>query len=278
MTLSDSLLLHIGQNKTTYNDLLTRILPNYSSKASAKAALSRSLKNLLSFENIQKLDSHYMLTEKGKKIVESKLKNKILLNINELLKNTNKNNLENIDEIIKHLQIFIERSKQDSMLLRIGKTSAAFYINDLVNLKNILEKKIKHYVHLNNVLEKQILVLQEQNFEDVSVLNLDSDSLNNIDKLADFYNISEIVIDCTTTDEKVCKIFEENYVFEQKVKNTFILKTENLDVFKKILFSNLEDFLKTRFKIYINEIVITSEQNKLFFYGPHNLIVDIKSK
>jgi len=52
MTLSDSILLQISQKKTSYNDLLTRILPNYSSKSSAKAALSRSLKNLIAFENI----------------------------------------------------------------------------------------------------------------------------------------------------------------------------------------------------------------------------------
>ncbi len=279
MTLSDSILLNIGQHKTTYNDLLTRILPNYSSKASAKAALSRSLKNLLSFEDVKKEKDYYMLTEKGKLIVESKLKNKILININDLIKNTReKENLENIEEIIKHLQIFLERSKQDSTLLKIGKTGSAFYIRDLELLKQKLEKKTSYFAHLNKVLEKQILIFQEQNFEDVAILNLDSSSINNIIKLANFYNISEILIDCTSSEEKTIKMFEENYVFVKKTSNVFLLNIENIDVFKKILFSNLENILKTRFKIYVNEVVIKIEHGKLYFFGPHNVIVDIKEK
>jgi hypothetical protein len=279
MTLSDSILLHIGQSKTTYNDLLTRILPNYSSKASAKAALSRALKNLMSFENIQKDNNYYLLTEKGKVIVESKIKNKILLNINELIKKPiKKENLENIDEIVKHLQIFLERSKQDSTLLKVGKTSATFYIRDLMILKKDLEKKITHLSYLNKVLEKQILILQEQNFEDVSILNLNGESINNIIKLAEFYNISEITIDCDVNDKSTIDIFEKNYVFVKKTPNTFVLKIEDVDVFKKILFKNIEQFLKNKFKVYVNEVVIKLEQGKLYFFGPHNVIVDIKEK
>lgn len=279
MTLSDSILLNIGQSKTTYNDLLTRILPNYSSKASAKAALSRALKNAISFENIKKENNSYMLTEKGKLIVESKLKNKILLNINELIKKpVKKDSLENIDEIVKHLQIFLERSKQDSTLLKVGKTSATFYIRDLEHLKKDLEKKTTHLSYLNKVLEKQILILQEQNFEDVSVLNLNADSINNIIKLSEFYNVSEITIDCDADDENTINLLEKNYVFVKKTTNTFVLKVEDIDVFKKILFNNLELFLKTKFKIYVNEVVIKLEKGKLYFFGPHNVIVDIKEK
>ncbi len=279
MTLSDSILLHIGQNKTTYNDLLTRILPNYSSKASAKAALSRVLKNLISFEDICKQDNYYMLTDKGKKIVESKLKNKILININELIKKIRStSSLENVGEIIKNLQIFLERSKQDPTLLKIGKTGSTFYIKDLENLKENIEKKVSYFSHLNKVLEKQILMLQEQNFEDVSILKLNSKSINNIIKLAEFYNISEILIDCNISEEKTIKVFEENYIFTKKSSNLFVLDIKNIEDFKKILFNNLEDIIRTRFKIYVNEVVIKLKEGRLFFYGPHNLIVDIKEK
>ncbi|MDD4049930.1 MAG: hypothetical protein PHX47_02870, partial [Candidatus ainarchaeum sp.] len=105
MALSDSILLQISQKKTNYNDLLTKMVSNYSSVNSAKAALSRALKNLVAFGEIEKNNDDYFLTEKGRQTIESKLKNKILININDLLeKSRKKSSLEDVDEIVKNLQ------------------------------------------------------------------------------------------------------------------------------------------------------------------------------
>ena len=70
MTVMDSILLQINQKKTNFNELLTRIIPNYSSTESARAALSRVIKNLVSFGYIKKTEDFFEITEKGKKIEE----------------------------------------------------------------------------------------------------------------------------------------------------------------------------------------------------------------
>ena len=101
MALMESILLQISQNKTKYNDLLLKIRPNYSSEGSARAALSRALKNLIAFGEITKTNDFYELTEKGKQIVENKLKNPNLAIINDLLNKTKGTNLTYVDEIIK---------------------------------------------------------------------------------------------------------------------------------------------------------------------------------
>jgi len=276
MTLSDSILLQISQKKTSYNDLLTRILPNYSSKSSAKAALSRSLKNLIAFENIKKEGGVYEITSKGEQNIKSKLKNKILININDLItKNKKTKDLRYLDDIIKNLQIFIERSKHDPMLLRIGKTSSGFFVSDLKDILLNLNNTIKHYSYLNKVLEKQILIFQEENFEDQKILNLDNKSISKLKDLGEFYNLDEFIIEFNKDDLEIINIFKNNFKFKIKSENIFLVNFSEIDDFKKILYENLEVIININFKIFVNEIIIKVMGTKMCFIGPHNIIVDI---
>ena len=277
MTLADSILLQISQKRTSFNDLLTRIMPNYSSTASARAALSRAIKNLVAFEHIVKKEDFYEITDKGKKIVESKLKNKMLIIINDLLKKSKATtNLVHLDDIIKNIQIFLERSKEDPTLLMAGKSSATFYISDLDELKESIEKRISNLNRLEQALDKQILSLKELNFEDMVISNLDSAAFEIIAKLIDLYSVTEIIIDCDKDDINSGLLFENHYEFIRKPDNVFILKAEDLNALKKLVLTNLESIMQTRFKIYIKEAIIYLKLGKLYYTAPYEIINQIR--
>jgi len=277
MTLADSILLQISQKRTSFNDLLTRIMPNYSSTASARAALSRAIKNLVAFENIIKKEDFYEITDKGKKIVESKLKNKMLIIINDLLKKSKATtNLVHLDDIIKNIQIFLERSKEDPTLLMAGKSSATFYISDLAELKESIEKRISNLNRLGQALDKQILSLKELNFEDMVISNLDSAAFEIIAKLINLYSVTEIIIDCDKDDINSGLLFENHYEFIRKPDNVFILKSEDLNALKKLVLTNLESIMQTRFKIYIKEAIIYLKLGKLYYTAPYEIINQIR--
>ncbi len=277
MTLLDSILLQINQKKTSFNELLTRIIPNYSSTESARAALSRVIKNLVAFEFIQKTEDFYEITEKGKKIVESKLQNKMLNNINSindlLQKSQPAKSLQYLDDIVKNLQIFLERSKEDTTLLKIGKTSATFYISDLEEIKKNIETRL---VNFEQSLDRQIMALKDLNFEDQFIINLDNNAFELIKELSNTNNISEIIIDCDKTDINSGMLFETHSEFTKKPDNVFLLKLSDIEILKKLLLSRLENIMQTRFKIYIKEIVIYLKIGRLYFTGPYNQIATIK--
>jgi hypothetical protein len=275
MTLTNSLLLQIGQKKSSYNDLLTKILSNYSSKNSAKAALSRALKNMTSFEYITKEEGFYKLTNKGRDLVQSKLKNKMFININKITKKVRQTyNFDLLDEMIKNIQIFLERSKQDQALLKAGKTSFSFYISDLEDILEKLNNKISHLNYLSKNFEKQILIFQERNFDNLKVLKLDRRGFHNLKNLLDFYDLDEILIE--TENKDLIKLLETNYIFKKKTENIFRLDTKFIKEFISFIFENIEIVIQSKLKIYVNEVLITIKENHMYFVGPHNIIVNIK--
>lgn len=277
MTLMDSILLQINQKKTSFNELLTRIIPNYSSTESARAALSRVIKNLVSFGYIQKTEDFFEITEKGKKIVESKLQNKMLNNINSindlLQKSQPAKSLQYLDDIVRNLQIFLERSKEDTTLLKIGKTSATFYISDLEDIKKNVETRL---INFEQSLDRQIQSLKDLNFEDQFIINLDENAFSLIKELSENNNISELIIDCDKTDINSGMLFETHPEFTKKPDNVFVLKLSDIEILKKLLLSKLDIIMQTRFKVYIKEIVIYLRIGRLYFTGPYSQIQAIK--
>lgn len=284
MSLSDSILLQINQKqinkkKTSYNDLLTKMVSNYSSVNSAKAALSRVLKNLIAFGDIEKKKDDYFLTEKGKMTVESKLKNKILITINDLLeKSKKKSSLEYVDDIVKNLQIFLERSKEDPNLLKTGKTASNFYISDLNYLKKEIDTSVSHYNYISSILTNQIKVLEDQNFEDYFVLNLDENLFKILSFLIKKYNLEEINIDCNNQYPQTINFFKNFDFLVKKSDFIFRLKINNLNLLQKKLLENFETSLSMRFKIYLTEILVTFSFGKVYFFGPFTIINQIREK
>ncbi|MDD3177936.1 MAG: hypothetical protein PHR26_00280 [Candidatus ainarchaeum sp.] len=279
MSLSDSVLLQVNQKKTTYNDLLTKIIPNYSNVASAKAALSRSLKNLITFGQLIKKDDFYLLTDKGKNTVESKFKNKILISINDLLnKSRNTNSLEFVDNIVKNLQIFIERSKSDFSLLKIGKTGSTFYISDLDFLRKELENSVSHYNHILEVLKSQISILQDLDFEDFLIINFDKGSFKNIKSFCIKNNVSEINLEIYKNYPETENLFNSFKKFTKKSDNVYILQTKDILSLEKLLLDNFDIALQVRFKIYLNEFLLKYSFGKMYIFGPYNLLNNLKNK
>lgn len=279
MVLQDSILLQISQKQTNYNDILLRMTPNYKSSDSAKAALSRALKNLISFGEIEKKDDFYILTEKGRHTVDSKLKNKILIIINELLSKSKKtNSLQYIDDIIKNIHVFIEKSKTDPSLIKIAKTSSTFYISDLDYLKEDIEKKVTHYNHLLEILEKQVSILKEENFEDFYSINLDENAFAHVVNFCKLTNLADITIDCDKDSPETILLFVKNNKFIRKSDYIFSIPLTNVFELKKILLSNFENTIQAKFKIYLNDILIKTSFGKLYFFGPFNLISKIKEE
>ncbi|MEI8363851.1 MAG: hypothetical protein WCF78_00120 [archaeon] len=279
MVLQDSILLQISQKQTNYNDLLLRMTPNYKSSDSAKAALSRALKNLISFGEIEKKEELYILTEKGKHTVDSKLKNKILIVINDLLSKSKKaNSLQYIDDIIKNIQVFIEKSKTDPSLIKVAKTSSTFYISDLNYLKEDIENKVTHYHHLLEILQKQINILQEENFEDFYSINLDENAFFHVENFCKINNLTDITIDCDKDSPETILLFVKNSKFTRKSDYVFSTSIINMPELKNILLSNFENTIQAKFKIYLNDILIKTSFGKLYFFGPYNLISKIKDE
>ncbi len=279
MVLQDSILLQISQKQTNYNDLLLRMTPNYKSSDSAKAALSRALKNLISFGEIEKKEDLYILTEKGRHTVDSKLKNKILIVINDLLSKSKKtNSLQYIDDIIKNIHVFIEKSKTDPSLIKVAKTSSTFYISDLHYLKEDIEKKVTHYHHLLEILEKQVNILQDENFEDFYSINLDEKAFAHVVNFCKLTNLTDITIDCDKDSPETILLFVKNNKFTRKSECVFSTPLTNMPELKKILLSNFENTIQAKFKIYLNDILIKTNFGKLYFFGPFNLISKIKEE
>ncbi len=279
MALSDSILLQISQKKTNYNDLLTKMVSNYSSVNSAKAALSRALKNLVAFGEVEKNKDDYFLTDKGRLTIESKLKNKLVININELLeKSKKKSSLEHVDEIVKNLQIFLERSKQDPSLLKTGKTSSNFYIKDLEILKKEIDSSVSHYTYISTVLTNHIKILQDENFEDYLILNLDNNLFLTFNFLIEMYNLDEITIDCSNQYPQTISFFEESTIFIKKNDFSFKLSLTEYDSFKELLLKDFERSINIRFKIYLNDVLVRFSFGKVYFFGPFNIIKKISEK
>ena len=279
MALSDSILLHISQKKTNYNDLLAKMVSNYSSINSAKAALSRALKNLIAFGEIEKNNDFYFLTEKGRQTIESKLKNKILITINDLLeKSRKKSSLEDVDEIVKNLQIFLERSKQDPSFLKTGKTSSNFYISDLETLKKEIDSSVSHYTYISTVLTNHIQILKDENFEDYLIFNLNEKIFSIFKYVLDLNSIEEINIDCSNQYPQTFNFFDENSIFTKK--NDFIYKfnIKDYDLFKAIFLKDFDKSLSVRFKIYVNDILVRFSFGKVYFFAPFTIIEKIAKK
>ena len=66
MTFNNNILLIVRQSDgIDYNDLFSKIMPQYKNEASAKSALSRALKDLSSFGLVKRDGRKIFITDKG---------------------------------------------------------------------------------------------------------------------------------------------------------------------------------------------------------------------
>ncbi|MAG22128.1 MAG: hypothetical protein CL943_02375 [Candidatus Diapherotrites archaeon] len=165
MTQRNNILLIVKQQPgIDYNSLLNKISSSYGSINSARAALSRALKDLSALGMLKRQGNNIFITAKGSASINQEMKSKLILKLNQSIKG--KNPVEEINSIVEMLSTLIERSKQDRDLLKAAKGSAEFYIADLAELKEGLDKRIHNLNYLGGIMLQQISSLQELNFND----------------------------------------------------------------------------------------------------------------
>ncbi len=163
MTSKTSILLIVSQHPgIDYQALLSKIAPNYANLNSARAALSRVLKDAVSFGMVSKQGHQLFLTDKGSAGLKVKMHDKLILKLNQLMKIRNVSN--NPDALIQHLSVLLERGKLDPRLLDNARASVSFTLDDLVMVHRGLQENIRHLSYLEKTLDLQEQSLRELNF------------------------------------------------------------------------------------------------------------------
>ncbi|MDD5162610.1 MAG: hypothetical protein PHD95_00185 [Candidatus ainarchaeum sp.] len=263
MTQRNNFLLILKQNPgIDYNELLNRITSEYGSINSARAALSRTLKDLAAIGVVQRQANKIFVTDKGLVEINSEMKNKLLTRLNESM--ASKNPVEEVETIVKMLQTLIERSKADNDLLKAAKTSSNFYISDLLELKEKTDKRAQQLKYLSDVLLHQITALKELNFNDFKKISLSQETIPTIFAIIEKQELQQIRIECTNPN------------FANQIKESLQAKTEqnNLVIEKKQtlqLLALAEKFPPTEknlVKIYLPGMQIKIENQQAYLIAP----------
>lgn len=192
MTTKNSVLLIVKQFPgIEYNGVLNKISGNYGSVNSARAALSRALKDMNALGWIAKRDNHWFVTDKGQLILNSEMKNKLLFRLNQTV---HEEPLSEIDSIVEQLSILIERSKNDPDLLKAAKNAIRFSLSDLSSISEKVKARQSQLLYLSEVLEKQIKSLQELDFFDTRMVSPREKTLSLLQDIASKTNASELFL------------------------------------------------------------------------------------
>ncbi|PIN84855.1 MAG: hypothetical protein COV47_05145 [Candidatus Diapherotrites archaeon CG11_big_fil_rev_8_21_14_0_20_37_9] len=234
MTTKNTILLIVKQTPgIDYNSLLNKFSSSYSNINSARAALSRSLKDLTTFGFLGRKGNRYFLLDKGESEIFSELKNKLVIGLNDSL--IQKNPVNDVDNIVQRLQIIIERSRQDKSLLKTSKTSIGFSISDLDDVNETLSKKIKHLNYISKVFGDQIESLKELDFNDSFSLAFSSTSSKFIASI--FAGTGDEEFPVETQSAFFQKVFSGELGLKSK-SNSFSVPKESLELFAASISKN----------------------------------------
>ncbi|MBN2127226.1 MAG: hypothetical protein JW703_02420 [Candidatus Diapherotrites archaeon] len=269
MKANNPILLIVLQNQGIhYNDLLNKLSSSYSSTNSARAALSRALKDLSVLGFLTRKENHIYVTDKAMVSLQSEMKNKLIAKLNELM--ASKNNVKEIALIVQQLQVLIQRSKNDSSLLKVSRTSTNFYLKDLKKLDKNTEKEINHLIYLKKIFSEQIKELEELDFNDLMEKELNEKTIEFIEKKAKEFNLNEISFEFSSVEEKE-KILPEA---EGKTKtNKAVLALTEAKEFLKKLSKNP---FKNKIVLYLSPLKIELKEKKVIITGPYTKIGVLK--
>ncbi len=248
-----------------YNSMLNKFSSSYSNSNSARAALSRSLKDLTTFGYLARKGNRYYLMEKGELEIYSEIKNKLVLALNSTM--AQKEPYTQADEIAVKLQVVIERSRQDKSLLKTCKSSLNFNIADLEQVEADLKKNIKHREYISKILSDQVSALKELDFNDCIAVLSDSNSLRLIEKI--FFSVQEpeLVAECHSKEllaelAGLCaaKLRENSFSFPKEMLRNlisfFLQKSPGTNAPALTIFSSM---LKAQFR-----------NGRVFITGPYS--------
>jgi len=272
MTTKNAILLIVKQNPgIDYNTLLNKFAPSYSNSNSARAALSRSLKDLAIFGLLERKDNRYFLLEKGEGEIYSEIKNKLVIALNSLL--SQKHPAEQIDSVIEKLQVLLERGRQDRDLLKTSKSSLDFSISRLENVSAELELKVRHLDYLSKIFGEQIKSLKELDFNDSYAKPLDLQSSALLIFIFSGQPDTELRIEC----ENIALLNAAAAGLDAKVKNsTFAIPKASLGQLLSALEKHGADLQLAPLNIFSSMLKAQLYGNKAVLSGPYSIIENWK--
>jgi hypothetical protein len=198
MTSKTSILLIIQQSPgIDYQALLAKVAPNYANLNSARAALSRVLKDAVSFGMVNRQDHQLFLTDKGMAGLKVKMHDKLILKLNQLMKIRSVS--ANPDPLVQHLSVLLERGKMDPRLLDNARASVNFSVTDLDKVHVGLMENIRHLSYVEKTLETQIRALREMNFPSAHVQTI-PDATRTLSTLVSLSGAEEVQLEHPNLD------------------------------------------------------------------------------
>jgi len=274
MTARNSILLILKQNPgIEFNALLAKIASNYGNINSARAALSRAIKDLNARGLVKKKQKKIFPTDKGLALLGNEMKTKLILRLNSLVKHRNSD--ENIDSIVQLLSTLIERSKADVDLLKAARGNTSFFVSDLEKLKKALSNKANHLNYLTNVLAQQIEVLRKLNFSDNISFSWNQKTKNFVNLAIERTAGTDIIVECLNSDflEKAKQKF-----FNQKVQEKSILLNKNQVIELMDLSEESVSLASNPINIYAGSIKVQLNHPNIFFIGPVQELLEIEQE
>ncbi len=232
MTAKNAILLIIKQSPgIDYNSILSKIAPNYGSVNSARAALSRAIKDMRAVGLIEKRENRLFATEKGQIQIRSEMKSKLVIKLNQTV--LDKNSTEEIGSIVEQLAVLIERSKADADLLKAAKGAIAFSVSDLRNIQEHVNKRVNQLHYLQEVFQKQIDALQQMDFLDSVSFPLNPGNAEKLKQLLHKTEGTELVLGSSNQQQTE----ELALLLNEKTKSGTLLlpKTKTDSLFEELL-------------------------------------------
>ena len=265
MTAKNAILLIIKQNQgIEYNALLNKISSNYNNINSARAALSRALKDLNALAMVKRQGGNLFATDKGAALLNLEMKNKLLLKLNHTVKTRNPES--EIDSIVQQLQTLIERSKEDADLLKAAKGGTDFYISELERIREKIEKRTKHLSYIQGVFTGQITALQSLNFNDSKKLEWNKKTVSLLQELSEKTDSQNFVAECHNS--KFFDLVQGKITAKTQKKNIFLAK-EHMPEFLKLV----EQFPSTEsnpINLYFSSVKARIEFPHIYITGAHS--------
>ena len=265
MTTKNAILLIVKQNNgVEYNSLLNKFSSSYSNVNSARAALSRSLKDLTTFGFLARKNNHFFILSKGEQEIYSEIKNKLVIGLNDSLRQ--KNPEDDIASVVSKLQVLIERSREDSDLLKTSKSSLDFFISDFEQVNLVLKKKLKHLEYLSGVFSDQIDSLKDLGFNDSFSRVIEKNSLKTIESI---FDEKEYAIKCENNDTLVSLAAR----FNSKLKNSaFSIQKKDLNALNKYYLKNCAKIPLGKVTIFSSTLKAELYRTKVVLFGSHSKI------
>lgn len=262
MTARNTVLLILKQNPgIDYNSLLSKVSPDYSNINSARAALSRTLKDLGVFGFIRRENNTFFVTDKADAALAAEMKNKLVLKLNREIK---PNRQTSVESVVQALSTLIERSKHDENLIKAAKTSSDFFISDLVELAEKTSKKVSQLQYLEKVLRSQIDFLKELNFNDVKKTSF-SEAVEKSLRLARENGFEEVIAE--VYDENLKSLVCEKLQLKPKEHSVSIKKDQFSDFFSVL---SKQAFSSQDITVFLPPLRLSLGSIDCYFVGPFN--------